>query len=169
MSCPLPHVLVMLNMFRRPALLFGEAPRRVIHPPCCRPCLLASCHLVLFLPVSPRCSPFYSSGGTTWRWASALVAIADVMRMSCGGWLIGSPCVPSAYRPASSTRTAGSRAGVAVACFFRISTVCRSRHPAAGWADLLACSYVGGRSRPAVCCARILWIASVAVAMAASP
>lgn len=48
MSCPLPHVLILLNLLRRPVFLLGEASRRVIHPPvACRllVCLMPSCSL----------------------------------------------------------------------------------------------------------------------------
>lgn len=52
---------------------------------------------------------------------------ADVMRRSCGGWLIGSlaPRPPTAPLPRHGWR--GGERGVVVACFFRISTVRRSR------------------------------------------
>lgn len=101
-------------------------------------------------------SPLYSSGGTTWRCASALLAITDVMLMSCGCraaagcLLIGSLASRLCPSPRLSTWLAGRGAGVAVACFFRISTVCCSRHPVAGCADLLACSDVR-RSVPSCC------------------
>lgn len=98
MSCPLPHALVLLNLSRRLALLFGEALRRAfvlssIAPlPACSPRVL-----------SPLFPPLCSSGGTTWQWASALFAIAIVMAMrrSFDCVLLGSLCFPSAYRPAS--------------------------------------------------------------------
>lgn len=53
---------------------------------------------------------------------------ADVMRMSCGGWLIGSlaPRLPIAP-PIDTDGGEGNGGEVVVACFFRISTVCRSR------------------------------------------
>lgn len=55
-------------------------------------------------------------------------------------------------RPAPSTRLAGRGAGVAVACFFRISAVCRSRWRAGltGLVCLLV-PMVVGRFRPAMC------------------
>ena len=51
MSCPLPHVLVPLNLSRRSALLLGEASRRVLvprrSPPACLP------HIILFSSARP--------------------------------------------------------------------------------------------------------------------
>lgn len=84
-----------------------------------------------------------------------MVMSSHLVISSCGDvlrFLLASrfACVPSAYRPASSTRAAGRGTGVGVACFFLISTVCRSRHPVAGCAGLLACSDVR-RSVPSCC------------------
>lgn len=125
MSCLLPHVLVLINLFRRPALLLGEAASRVVVlPSLTLPACLPRALLLLRLLVPS----LYSSGGTTWC-ASALFAIDDAMLMSCGYradivrlCVLRFACVPSAFRPAPSTRVAGRGTDVIVA-YFRISTV----------------------------------------------
>ena len=59
--------------------------------------------------------------------AMAMLMSSDVVRMSFGCVFLGSLCSPSVHRPAPSTRMAGRGADAVVACFFRVSTVCRSR------------------------------------------
>lgn len=79
----MPHVLILLNLLRRPVFLLGEASRRVIHPPvACRllVCLMPSCSLTRL--ASPLASLLV--GRDAWRYASALFAIADFVLMSCG-------------------------------------------------------------------------------------
>lgn len=86
---------------------------------------------------------------------------ADVMRMSCGGWLIGSlaPRLPIApLLDTNGGEGSGCRRCLLLSGFYRLplSLAC-----GADGADLLACSYAVGRFRSAVCDARILWIVSL--------
>lgn len=165
MSCPLLHVFVLLNQPRRSAFRFGEALRRVIRSPPLVLCLLASCSLAPPLPVPPLCSPDGPVSDEMPAACLRLIAAVGLLRVP------RSACVlPSAYRPASSTRVAGRGTGAVVACFFRVSTACRSRRHVGptGLVCLLVPMSVG-RFRPAMCYARILWIASIAVVGAALP
>lgn len=102
--------------------------------------------------------------------AMAMLMSSNVVRRSFGCGFLGSLCFPSAYRPVLRHGWRGgerrSRRCLLLSDFYRLllSLACGSDE-----LGLLACSYAVGRFRPAVCCARILWIAFVAVAGAASP
>lgn len=96
---------------------------------CLLACLVPSCSLAR--PASLLASLLIGQNGLAMGVGSVCDygGRADVMRMSCGGWLFAPrfACVPFASRPVPSTRLAGRWGDVVVACFFRISTVCRSR------------------------------------------
>lgn len=83
MSFPLPHVLVMLNLLRRSALWFGEAPRRAfVHrlPACLPRVLLFSCPSRLAARLSTRRAGRLAMGvGAVFDCGGR----ADVMLMSC--------------------------------------------------------------------------------------
>lgn len=100
MSFPLPYVLVLLNLSRRPAIPPGEAARRAVvrRSLSLLARLMSSCSL---LPI-----PLLYSSGETLDDVRASDACdycgcADVMWMSCGCVFLGSLCSPSAYRPAA--------------------------------------------------------------------
>ena len=106
MSCPLPHVLILLNLLCRPApLVVGRNAWRCACVGCLRLRRSCGCH-------------------------------AYVVRISYGGWLIGSLRVSYDYRPAPRYGRRGGGADVVrdaiVACFFLISSAvrdfCGSRH-----------------------------------------
>ena len=102
-----------------------------------------------------------------------LLAITDVMRMSCGCRAAACSSVRFALRPSiapllDTDGGEGSGAASLLASFgFLPSAALVSVWDGGGC--LLACSYAVGRFRPAVCGARILWIAFATVAVAASP
>lgn len=127
MSCPLPHVLILLNLLRRPVFLLGEASRRVIHPPvACRllACLMPSCSLTRL--ASLLASLLVGLDGLAMGVGSVCDCggRADVMRRlaACFSVRLRPVC---AHRPAPSTRLAGRRAAVGIACFFRVSLAMR--------------------------------------------
>lgn len=102
MSCPLPHVLVLLNLSRRPARLLGEAARRVVVIPSLA---LPSCLLRVLLssarPLSSRLSArragrFGDGRRLCLRLRRTCGCHVDAMRMPCGGWLLAHrfACVP---------------------------------------------------------------------------
>lgn len=109
MSFPLPYVLVLLNLSRRPALLPGKDPRRVIVSrrlsSTCLPRVLSP----FFCPprLSTRLAGRFGDERRLLAIAMAMLMSSDAMRISLGCVLLGSLCFPSAYRPASSTRMAG--------------------------------------------------------------
>ena len=142
MSCPLPHVLVLLNLSRRSALLPGEASRRAV---VLSSIALSAClpHAILFS--SAACPPRLST-----RWAGRfgderrLLAIAmsmlmssDAMRISLGCVFLGSLCSPSVHRPASRHGGRGGERRSRRCCFVRTSTACYSR-----WRRGLTCLLV---------------------------
>lgn len=163
MSCPLPHVLILLNLLRRPVFLLGEASRRVIHPPvACRllVCLMPSCSLTRLASLLV--------GRDAWRYASALFAIADFVLMSCGCHaadclFLGSLTSRLCQSP-RSLDTVGGEGSWCRRCLFLSDFCCLPLSLACGsdGSGLLACSY-GRRSFPScdVRGAQFLWIASL--------
>ena len=103
----LPHVLVLFNLSRRPAILPSDALRRAV--------VLSSINLLpACLPrvFSPLFCPFRFSTRRARRFDDGhrLLAIAMAMLMSSDVVRLRVPrfaYAPSAYRPASSTRVAG--------------------------------------------------------------
>lgn len=96
MSFPLPYVLVLLNLLCRPALLCPMRLPAVSSSSCRLPRCLLACL------VSSRLSSCLSTrrAGRLGDWR-CLLAIADVVRMSCGCVFLGSLCSPSVHRPAA--------------------------------------------------------------------
>lgn len=129
-------------------------------PRCLLACLVSSC---LSFRLSVRRAGRLGDG-------RRLLAIAMVVRMPCGCRVAACSSVRSAPRPpiAPSCDTDGGEGNGASSLLLR-SDFYHLLLSLAAEADLLACSYAVGRFRPAVCGARILWIAFVAVAGAASP
>ena len=130
MSCPLPHVIVLINPSRRSASRFGEALRRVIVPrrlPLLA-CLVSSRSPVFSSRLSARRAGRFGDGRRfCLRLRLSCGCHADAVRRSvcCGASRFA--LLPVCLSPRSSTRRAGRGAGVLVACLFRISTVRRSR------------------------------------------
>lgn len=107
MSCPLPHVPVLLNLSRRSALRFGEASRRVIHPLAAVSACLPRVLLSSARPLSSRLSTRQAE-----RLAICVGSVCDcggradvVRRMAaCSSVRLRPACV---HRPAPPTRVAG--------------------------------------------------------------
>lgn len=124
MSCPLSHVLVLLNLSRRPARLLGEAARRVVVLPsltrsACSPRVFLSSARPLLSRLSTR---------RAGRLAICVGSVcdcgfrADVVRVSCG-WLLAHrfACVPPVFiAPLHRHGRRGGERLSSVACFFRI-------------------------------------------------
>ena len=165
MTYRLPHVLVMFNLICRPVLLPGEASRRAFvrrSLPSYLPRVLSLFHL----PVPP----LYPLGGTAWRWASAACDCdghAAVVRLRVPRFAYAPPILPIAPLHRHGWRGGERMASLLASFGFLPSAAFVSVWDSGGC--LLACSYAVGRFRSAVCCARILWIAFVAVAGAALP
>lgn len=130
----------MLNLLRRPALLPGKAPRRVI----VSRRLSSTClPRVLSLPHLPRPASLLAGRDDLAMCVGSVCDYddrVDVMRRSCGGWLIGSLTPRLSIAPLLDTdggEGSGCRRCLLLSDFF--------------------------------CDARILWIALSAVAGAASP
>lgn len=158
-SCLTYFVVSPSYSVRRPAV--PSSFRRL--PRCLLACLVSSCHLARF--ASLLASLLVGRDGSAMGVGSVCDygGRADAVRISCGCLLFGSPCSPSAYRPASRHGwRGGERRSSLLASFgFLPSTALVSC-----W-DWSACLSLCRRSDFS-CDARILWIAFLTVAGAAS-
>lgn len=145
----MPHVLVLINLLRRPALLLGKAPSCHPSPVALSACLprvlLFSCPSRLSARLSARRAGRVGNGRRLClRLRRACGCRADVVQLLAPRFAYS----PSAYRPASSTRLAGRGAGrcrcllLSVPYCLPLSLACE-----AGGSCLLACPY-GRRSFP---------------------
>ena len=135
MSCPLPHVLVMFNMSRRPALLLGAAPRHgaIRSPSACLllVCLALSCSLArlasLLVSSLVGRDGLAMSVGCLRLWRGVRMSCgcrADVVRLRVPRFAL----LPVRLSPRSLDTDGGEGNGaidVIVACFFRISPAMR--------------------------------------------
>ena len=89
MSYSLPHVLVLINLLRRPALLLGKAPS--CHP---FPVALSAClpRVLLFSCPSRLSARLSTRRAGRFELASALFAITVGVRMSCGCHATAAAC-----------------------------------------------------------------------------
>lgn len=137
-----------LSCLTCPVLLLGEASRRAV-------VLSSIASLPACLPrvLSPLFPPLCSSGGTTWRWASAACDCngrSDAMRMSCGCVFLGSLTPRLSIAPPLDTDGGEGSDGshcLLLSDFYRLplSLACGS-----DGLGLLACFYVIGRISPAM-------------------
>ena len=124
MSFPLPHVLVLLNLSRRPVLLPGEAARRVVLllsivplPACLPRAILSSVR-----PLSFRFST--CRAGRLAMCVRQLLVITDVMRMSFGCVFLGSITPRLSIAPPLDTDGGEGSEAASLLAFFGFLLLC---------------------------------------------